>query len=156
VSVRKETGHPELTSSERRCDWVLYLQCLVVAITAALVVAIRFCPRFGNWKGVVLINGPIATDYGRAVAAFHQIESPWTPIAVELHKIIAWRLLFPVVWHYLKLPFGLYLAMPHVGCLLTLWLAACLAQKHFGNWRYTWMSVTLLATISKAHFKTVK
>jgi hypothetical protein len=134
-------------SNDRPRRWVQYLQCLGVAITAGLVTTFFFCPRFGNWKGVVLTNGPIGTDYGRAVATFHQIENPWEPIFFPVHKIIAWRLLIPLTWHYLKLPFWLFLIMPHIGCVITLWLTALLTQKQFDNWIYTWFAVALFAAL---------
>jgi hypothetical protein len=133
--------------NDRSRPWVRLLQCLAVAITAGLVTTFFFCPRYGNWKGIVLINGPLATDYGRAVATFRQIDDPWAPNKFPLHNIIAWRLLFPIVWHYLSLPFWLFLVMPHFGCLLTLWLVAWLTQKRFNNWRYTWMTVAVLAAL---------
>jgi hypothetical protein len=86
-------------------------------------------------------------EYGRAIAEAYQIDDPWAPIVIQPHSIIAWRLLFPVLSHYLRLPNWLYFAMPHLGCVLVLWLAAWLAQKRFGDWRYTWMTVTLLAAL---------
>jgi hypothetical protein len=145
--TRRQSANSKPVSTDGRGKWFFYFQCFGVAVSAGLVVAFLFCPRFGSWKGVVLTHGPIAIEYGRAVAALHQIEKPWAPIVFELHKVIAWRLLLPVIWHYLNLPFGLYLAMPHLGCLLTLWLTACLVQKRCNNWKYTWMTVALLATL---------
>jgi hypothetical protein len=123
------------------------LQCLGIAITAGIISTFFFCPRYQYWKGIVLTDGPIATDYGRAVATFRQVDNPWAPIAYPMHKVIAWRLLFPLVWHYLSLPSWLLLIMPHIGCVLTLWLAAWLTQNRLDDWGYTWMSVALSAML---------
>ena len=134
-------------SSDQTQRWVAPLQYLGVAITAGLISTFFFCPRYQYWKGIVLTDGPIATDYGRAVATFHQIDNPWAPIAYPMHKVIAWRLLFPIVWHYLHLPIWLFLIMPHIGCVLSLWLAAWLAQKRLNDWGCTWMTVALVAML---------
>jgi hypothetical protein len=136
-----------LNSNDRSRRWIVYLQCLVVAIFASLLVAFFFCPNFRLWKGLVITYGPLASEYGRAWATLPQIDDPWAPITIPLHTIIAWRLLFPIVWHFLSLPHWLYLIMPHLGCLFTLWLAAWLAQQRFNNWGYTSMTVTLLAAL---------
>jgi hypothetical protein len=135
------------TAQNHRRRWVRCLQCLGIALSAAFVVAFFFCPAFPRWKGVVLVHGPLATDYGRAVAAYHQIENPWEPVAIPLHKVIAWRLLFPVLWHYLKLPYLFYLVMPHLGCLIVLSLTASVSEKRLSNWLYTWMAVALVAAL---------
>jgi hypothetical protein len=120
---------------------------LAIAITAGLISTFFFCPRYQYWKGIVLTDGPLATDYGRAVVAIRQIDNPWIAVAEPMHKVIAWRLLFPIVWHYLRLPIWLFLTMPHIGCVLSLWLAAGLAQKRLNDWAYTWMTVALTAML---------
>src|SRR4029079_5863419 len=100
--TRRQSANSKPVSTDGRSKWFFYFQCFGVAVSAGLVVAFLFCPRFGSWKGVVLTHGPIAIEYGRAVAALHQIENPWAPIVFELHKVIAWRRLLPVMWHYLN------------------------------------------------------
>src|SRR4051794_13804305 len=135
------------TSSDQTPRWVGPLQCLGIAITAGLISTFFFCPRYQYWKGIVLTDGPLATDYGRAVVAIRQIDNPWIAVAEPMHKVIAWRLLFPIVWHYLRLPIWLFLIMPHIGCVLALWLAAGLTQKRLNDWAYMWMTVALTAML---------
>ncbi len=77
-----------------------------------------------------------------------QLDDPWSPVTKDVNKVIQWRLLFPVVWHYLRLPPGLYLAMPQIGCLLACWLTAWLMHKSALTWQQTWLATTLFATCS--------
>lgn len=126
---------PALAPSARRLDseaaWSGLLQRIphvVFVPTAALLVCALllyfFCPRFYLWRGVAL---GIPELYGfpetnRAVQVLQQLQNPWAPLELNLNKAIAWRLLFPVVGHMLRLHPLVFLALPFVGC----WAAAAL------------------------------
>jgi hypothetical protein len=119
--------------------------CLAVAVTAAAVTLLFYTPRFVYWSGVAYPEVSAAPEFGRARWALVQIEDLRLAIGDRHHTVIAWRLLFPVVWHYLRLPSWLFLAMPAVGCLLALWLVAWLSYARAGNWVETWLTTAIFA-----------
>ncbi|HVU87373.1 MAG TPA: tetratricopeptide repeat protein [Pirellulales bacterium] len=88
-----------------------------------------------------------AADFSRAAWSLAQLDDPWIPIDDADYMVIRWRLLFPLVWHYLQLPPWLYLAMPHLGCLLVCWLVAWIAHQSLGNWLQTWMATVIFAAL---------
>ena len=128
----------------RRRDILL---CLGLALAVSAVVTLRFTPSFVNWRGLDMYVPQEAPEFGRAKSALQQLNNPWEPVENSIHKVIGWRLLFPVVWHYLGLPRWLFLAMPQVGCVLTLWLIAWLSYVRLRNWPQTAMATTLLAAL---------
>ena len=128
--------------------WRTAAWCLAVGVTAAAVVVIAFSPRFVLWRGLTVPEPPIqSADFSRAISSLAQLNDPWASVENEVHKVIRWRLLFPLVWHYLQLPRWLYLAMPQVGCLLACWLVAWLMYRSLGNWSQSWMATALFATL---------
>ena len=97
-----------------------WLFCLLSAVAAFLVVNYVFCPRLVLWKG---LNVPLAWSYpevNRAVDTLRQIQQPFSPINNPTNDVIRWRLLFPLLAHYLSIPDVVYLAIPHIGCILVL------------------------------------
>ena len=52
-----------------------------------------------------------------------------------------------MVWHYLRLPPWLLLAIPMVGCVLVLWLVASLTFCHLHDWSITWLAAGLFAAL---------
>jgi len=122
---------------------------LAVALAAMAIVTVRFAPRFVYWLGL-----PVASDLpitpieiGRAGPTLEQINDPFAPVASKGHIVIAWRLLFPLVWYALRLPSGLFLAMPQLGCGLTLWLLAWLTYQRLRNWWTTALVTTLFGAL---------
>jgi len=128
--------------------WRAVAWCLVIAVTAAAVVVCRFSPAFVNWRGLYLADPPQEkSEFIRAKSSLAQLHAPWSPVTKEVNQVIEWRLLFPLVWHYVRLPPGLYLAMPQIGCVLACWLVAWLVHRQLGNWPQTWMITALFATL---------
>lgn len=94
---------------------------------AAVLAAVCFAPRFWLWAAAGLPLGDfiaVQPEFHRAAFALRQLEDPWQRIADPTNRVIEWRLLFPVVAHALKLPPGLYLALPALGVLAALGVAA--------------------------------
>ncbi len=79
--------------------------------------------------------------------ALKQLQDPWAQSDSLSNAVLSWRLLFPLIWHYGRLPPLAYLAMPFLGCVFTLWLAAWLSVRRLGNWRQAWMATALFAAL---------
>jgi hypothetical protein len=135
----------------RRCSTgiIASVLCLAVAIAGTAVVTVRFAPQFGFWRGLSVADDmPIAlAEFSRACPTLAQVNDPFAPVANKHHIVIAWRLLFPFVWYTLKLPSWLFLAMPHVGCVLTLWLMAWLTYKRSQTWWTTVFATALFGAL---------
>jgi hypothetical protein len=129
---------------------------LAVALAAGALVTFCFAPRMVLWQGLPLVNDlPLvhglrssSAEFDRAAVALQQLDDPGGPIKNPTHQVIAWRLLFPVIWYFLGLPRWLYLALPHIGCLLSLWLAADLTYQRLGSWWSSWLATTSFAALS--------
>lgn len=121
--------------------------CLIIAILAASIVPLRFSPRFSHWCGLNIVGPLDRPEYGRAKATLRQVNDPWAPIVDPRHTVIAWRLLFPVSWHYLHMPPAWLTVMPFVGCVLALWLVAWLTYRRLARWWPTFLATVLLATL---------
>src|SRR5512140_2040801 len=99
---------------------------------AALGVFLCFSPRFWLWPATGLPLGEfiaIQPEFHRAFHALRQLAEPWQRIDDPVNRVIEWRLFFPLLGHYLSLPKGLYLALPHLGCLLALATVAGVAWR---------------------------
>ncbi len=131
-----------------RSPWREGAICLAVALLTAAAVICDFCPTFANWRGLGNYIAHRAPEYGRANALLMQTDSPFEKSFDPLHRVIAWRLLFPVLWHYLHLPKMWLLAMPQVGCVAVLWLVAWLTRRRTAAWSYAILTTILFATFS--------
>jgi len=92
---------------------------LVASVLAFLIVIYFFCPRFVLWLGLDL-GTPISfsnPEVMRALSTMKKIEHPFQFIANQ-DSMCHWRLLFPLLGHYLYIPRFLFLCLPHLGCLL--------------------------------------
>ena len=127
--------------------WRGALLCFGVAIAAATLAILDFAPRLAYWPGLNYAMAREVSEYGRAKVTIAQVEDPWAPITAPMHKVLAWRLLLPLVWHYLHLPPQLLLAVPHLGCLVTLWLVAWLTQRRMANWPLAILVTLLFAAL---------
>lgn len=104
---------------------------LLIAVTVAAVTVLLFAPRFHYWPGLFILGAHPTPEFDRARFALEQLDNPWAQINSPYHQVIAWRLLFPLTWYYLGLPKMLYLAMPQIGCVLTLWFVAYQSRHKF-------------------------
>jgi hypothetical protein len=82
----------------------------------------------------------------RAVAVAQQVEDPFVEIRDPLHKIVRWRLLFPVVGYVLHLPPTLVLLLSPVGAILVLSL---LIERARGR-AIPWLECALLGVVAGA------
>ncbi|HEY4311401.1 MAG TPA: tetratricopeptide repeat protein [Pirellulales bacterium] len=136
----------------RASPWRTAILALVVAVAAAGVITCRFAPRFGLWRGLSfgedlpwgLRHEP---ELDRALVSLAQLDDPCAPITNPTHQVIAWRLFFPVSWHFFHLPRSWYVALPQIGCVLALWGVAWLTHQRFGRWWPTCLATGLFAAL---------
>ncbi|WP_414661948.1 tetratricopeptide repeat protein [Horticoccus sp. 23ND18S-11] len=126
----------------------------VSAVGAALITLCFFAPRFWLWPaaGLPLTEFiSIEPEFHRAFHALRQLNDPWMPIDDATNRVIEWRLFWPVLAHTLGLSKGVYLALPHLGCVVALLAVAAIV------WRATLQALptagaTLLAATSSWFF----
>jgi Tfp pilus assembly protein PilF len=116
---------------------------LTAALTASLMNLFFFCPRFALWRGLDLPMPRV--DIDRAVDTLAQVEDPFVRIENRYNRVIQWRLLFPLVGHWLRLPPKLFLALPHVGCLAALALIAHVAFRELQQRMLAFVTTALAA-----------
>jgi len=121
----------------------IYGFLILSALLSALIVDYFFCPRFVLWKGLHLPLSWFNPEVNRAVDTLHQIQNPFDPIANPSNKVIQWRLFFPLLAHYLHLPNLVFLALPQLGCLLTLGWTTWLTLRETGD-RLTALATAVL------------
>ena len=124
--------------------------------TALVVAAIVFCiftPRLAVWQGLHVREAQFNPEINRAAVTLKQLDDPFLEdVDLGLTNLgLAWRLFFPVIAHYLHFPDSLFLALPHIGCLLVLGLVAHLVWRETAN---RWLSflITLLAAALPWYF----
>ena len=134
-------GHSDGRFSGRR---LLFYAC--VAALASLLVFCIFTPRLAIWRGLDVPEARHNPEVNRAVATLRQVDDPFLEnTELGLTNLgLAWRLFFPVVAHYMHFPDGLFLALPHIGCLITLGLVASFAWRETRN-RWQSFLITVLA-----------
>ncbi len=141
LPLEKNTAHP--MSGPRAV--------LLSTLGAALLAATFFCPRFWLWPAAGL---PLAEfielqpEFHRAFHALRQLADPWLRIDDPVNRVIEWRLLWPSVGHALALPPGAFLALPHLGCLVALAIAAGFAWRATRELMPTACAAILVATSS--------
>ncbi len=119
-----------------------------IALAAAAVSLARFTPSFVLWRGLGIPEAASDPALNRAGDALMQLRHPFAYVASPNNRVIEWRLFFPVVGHLLALPPWLYLALPHIGCLLALaFIARLLLRAGFGGWEAL-AAATIAATCS--------
>lgn len=124
---------------------------LLATLGAALIATWFFAPRFWYWRVLGVDYRDLVAvqpEFNRALAALAQLENPWQPITDPTHRVIEWRLLFPVAGHYLGLPAGLYLSLPHIGAVLALFAAATQTWRRTRDALTTTTTTLLVATTS--------
>jgi hypothetical protein len=119
-----------------------------VGLAACAVSCLRFCPRFAMWRGLSVGFPPFteSPEVDRAVYALQQLNHPLVKITDPGNVALQWRLLFPIIGHALCLPPWLYLALPHMGCVVVTAYAAHLMLRQGARWLAAFFTATLLAT----------
>ena len=118
--------------------------CGAIALLSALVLLALFSPRFVLWRGLDIPAAWFNPEVNRAVDTIPRLDHPFAAVENPSNIAMQWRVLFPVIWHYLNLPVWSFLAMPHLGCLLALALIAHIALRRTGRF-LTAFGVTLLS-----------
>ena len=131
-------------ASPARQRWIL----AALALTAMLVILWFFSPRYVLWPTVKLPAFNTYPDTNRAYFTLLQLADPFLKIDHLGNQVIEWRLLFPLIFHHLHLPAGLFLALPWIGCLLALWYAAALLWRRTQDHVLTSAGVVVLGTMS--------
>jgi hypothetical protein len=119
-----------------------------VGLAACVVCCLFFCPRFALWRGLSLGITPFTDlpEVHRAVHVLQQLDHPLAKISNPGDVVIQWRLLFPVIGHALYMPAWLYLALPHIGCVVVAAYAAHLMRRQGASWWAAFLAATLLVT----------
>jgi hypothetical protein len=127
--------------------WSIVGICLLVGVSASIVSILAYTPRFYMWPAVGNYVVHRAPEYSRANALLMQIQDPWNRKYDPLHEVLAWRMFFPLLWHYGHLPPRWILGAPHLGCVVTLWLVAWLTYQRLRLWVPTVLATLLFATL---------
>lgn len=126
-----------------------YAAFLAASATVVFVlVLLRFTPQFALWRGLDAHAGWFTPELNRAAQTLRQIADPWTAVENDVNAVINWRLLFPLAAHYLHLPTPLFLALPAIGCLLTLVLLAHVFARELARPGLAVAATALMATTS--------
>jgi hypothetical protein len=121
----------------------------VASCAAFVVVIVFFAPRFIFWPWIDLDpEEHHPPEFNRAIDTLRQLNEPFRPITNPSNRVIKWRLLFPIVGHYLHLPPRAFLALPAVGCLLVLGYMAHLIRRESGGWWAPFAASALVGTTS--------
>lgn len=155
--MTSETGNPShvtaaISGGIPRCvpsaaPWRNAVVSFLIAIAATGLTTVRFAPHFVNWRGLSLADDMpfMCVEYSRALAELQQIKNPFVAVADEHHGVIGWRLLFPLVWYVTALPAWLFLAVPHGGCVVTLWGVAWMTYERLQSWPRVFLVTALFA-----------
>jgi hypothetical protein len=110
--------------------------CLT-AVVAFVAVIYFFSPRFSIWKGLGL-GTPLSysnPECNRALFTQKKIENPYQfyEYPPTQNADANWRLLFPLLGHYLHISGVPFFALPFIGCLLVLAFVAHLVCQRTGD-----------------------
>lgn len=110
-------------------------QVAVIAVLAALITLFFFSPRFVYFRALDIGIAAIRPEVNRANDTLRQLDAPLAGPKDNSNLVIRWRLFFPALGHFLRLPPWAFLTLPMVGCLLVLaFVAAALRGE---NWDFT-------------------
>ena len=127
----------------------LQWRCIAAAALLSFVVGIGFfSPRYVLWRGLQIPQAQIHPEVNRANFRLQQIERPFAPSENLTHWPLRWRILFPLLAHYLQLPPKVFFALPFVGCLLVLGLIAHIVLRETESALLALLSSMLAATTS--------
>jgi hypothetical protein len=112
-----------------------FLVPAATSLAAFVLVIACFAPRFVLWPFVDLESAEVhPPEFNRAIDSLRQLDNPFVPITNPKNRVINWRLIFPVIGHYLHLPHWAYLSLPTLGCLVVLAYVAHLVRRESGTW----------------------
>ncbi len=111
----------------------MLLFAALIGLLVSVMVTFMFTPRFTIWRGMWYSQFSKSSELERGLYQLEQIEDPFAPVNNEVHKILRFRLLIPLIWHFTGLPKGWSLLVPHVGCLLAAWYFATITLQRTGK-----------------------
>lgn len=115
-------------SRETLLRWLLALGCFAAVI-------FFFSPSWGAftlWSRVPEMSGMLEVRRGAAVLA--QAAHPGAEVSDPLHRVIQWRLLFPVLGYAFGLPPTVLFGLAHVGCVAVLGFVITLLRRKGLAW----------------------
>ncbi|MEW6366446.1 MAG: hypothetical protein AB1714_17610 [Acidobacteriota bacterium] len=121
----------------------------LISVLATILILYFFCPHFASWRELKLVDDPdfpLSPTTQRAADTLDQLKHPFAPTPQrypDCNRVITWRILFPVIWHYLSLPVWLLLLMPYLGCLLTLGSATHIVYQRTRSRRWAFYAAAL-------------
>jgi hypothetical protein len=154
VNVAPSSG-PESLSSEVPCPsrldrlpYALYLAWVVVV--AAAITLSFFAPRVFLWYGIdqnipEFVTSP---DLNRGLAAWEQVQDPFREDFKATNRPLRWRMLFPLLAHYLHFSRKAFFAIPFVGCIAALAVIAHVLARQTKNRWAALLGTTLAAGCS--------
>ena len=107
-----------------------------------------FCPRYVLWRGLEIPQALIHPEVNGANFRLQQIERPFAPSENLTHWPLRWRILFPLLAHYLNLSPKVFFALPFAGCFLVLGLIAHIVLRETESALLALLSSMLAATTS--------
>src|SRR5215831_18921232 len=107
-----------------------------LALGVALLLVRFFSPSwiaFRAWARVPeMFSNGVLVRRGAYVAM--QVVDPFVEIDNRVHKVVRWRLLIPLLGHYLGMPAGGVLGLAHVGCVVVLAALVRVARARGFRW----------------------
>jgi len=120
----------ETTAIEPRKPRHDFLVPAATSLAAFVLIVCFFSPRFFLWSFYDLEPSEHhPAEFNRAIDTLRQLKDPFVRVTNPTNRIISWRLLFPILGHYLHLPDRAFLSLPVVGCLLVLAYVAHLVRR---------------------------
>ena len=122
--------------------WLLAIGCFAVLI-------FFFSPPWGaflTWQRVPEMGSLIETR--RAASVLWQADHLGATIPDPLHGAIQWRLLFPLIGHWLNLPAFALFGLADVGCVLALAYIVTVLRRAGLGWLETGLAATILGSAS--------
>jgi tetratricopeptide (TPR) repeat protein len=122
---------------------------MAVSVAAFVVVIVSFSPRYVFWPFIDVDPAEQhPSEFKRAIDTLRQLDNPFIRITSPSNRVINWRLLFPMLGHYLHMPVWAFLGLPAIGCLLVLGFVAQLVRRESGTWWTALAASMLTATTS--------
>lgn len=102
--------------------WSQYLGYAAIVLGIMAITLCFFSPRYIYWSFLYSDAGSLGPEASRAQKMLLQLNDPFAKIDDPSNVVIQWRLLFPLLGHYLQLPDKVFLSLPFLGCFLVLLL----------------------------------
>lgn len=122
-----------------------------IVLGSAGLATLFFCPRYWLWCFAGAPLGDVVSiqpEFNRAYFILQQLHDPWQRIDNLSHRVIEWRLLFPVLGHYTGLSDSAYFGLAMLGVFPALGVVAWWLWRQTQDRARTAAGVVLSATAS--------